>query len=198
MVRHVSPTQGDRTSHAPYNFVPLPEKVKTVAPHDLPKHDRYEEGRYTGWIDLTITTETPLYVRCGPSVNDIRQHENSKADHAELTRKHTHRQDFFHHGNPDHPVIPGSSIRGMVRSLVEILSYGKIQHTKSRRLYFRSLGNDSMADLYTGRFQTNAEAGLRGGIFQRTDKGGKIYFCEIARVASEDLAALGQGDPLSE
>lgn len=143
MVRHVSPTQQNRKSQAPYNFIPLPEKVMTVNPGDLPPHDRYVEGRHTGWIDLKITTKTPLYVRCGPKSTDIRN-EDPKDSHADLTRKHRHRQDFFHHGDDERrPVIPGSSIRGMIRSLVEILSFGKLQWFSDKQLIYRAVGDPS-------------------------------------------------------
>jgi CRISPR-associated protein (TIGR03986 family) len=144
MIRHVNPTPNtNRTSKAPYNFIPLPEKVMTVSRDGLPRHDRYIIGRYTGWIDLTITAETPLYVRCGPKVEDIRRHENPGDDHTGLTRTHRHRQDFFHHGNPEQPVLPGSSIRGMIRSLVEILSFGKLQWFTDKQLIYRAVGDTS-------------------------------------------------------
>lgn len=143
MIRHVNPTpNANRTSKAPYNFIPLPEKVMTLSPDDLPRHDRYITGRYTGWIDLTITTETPLYVRCGPDVVDIRSEDPGDSP-ADLTRKHRHRQNFFHHGDPEHPVLPGSSIRGMIRSLVEILGFGKLQWFTDKQLIYRAVGDTS-------------------------------------------------------
>ena len=142
MARHIKNPKSTRISSAPYNFIPLPDKVKTIEPSKLPPHDRYAEERHTGCIKLEITTETPLYVRCGPRVDAIRD-ENSRHDHAALTRKHRHRQDFFHHGQPDRPVIPGSSIRGMIRNLVEILGFGKLQWFTDKRLIYRAVGDTS-------------------------------------------------------
>ena len=61
--KHTNPTQPDRQAKAPYNFVPLPEKVLDA--EALPTQDRYHAGRHTGWLDCTLTTATPMYVRCG-------------------------------------------------------------------------------------------------------------------------------------
>ena len=148
MNRHANPKKSDRTSKAPYNFIPLPDKVfpAPAAEEQQPPWQRFDEyisGAHTGWIDLKIKAETPLYVRCGPNVKDIQKHEASQEDQAELTRKHRHRQDFFHHGDPGCPVIPGSSIRGMIRSLVEILSFGKMQWFTNKQLIYRAVGDAS-------------------------------------------------------
>ena len=204
MVRHVNPTRPDRTSHAPYNFIPLPEKVKTIAPESLPRHDRYEEGRHTGWIDLTIKTETPLYIRCGPKVGDILN--EAEEDHAQLTRKHRYRQDFFHHGQPDHPVIPGSSIRGMIRSLVEILSFGKIQWFTDKQLIYRAVGDtSSLGQQYRESMLGSNQAPrprqmlfeyplprLRGGYLEQSGQGWAIRpaqkFCGESFIHIEDNA----------
>ena len=177
MSRHVNPQALNRKSKAPYNFVPLPEAVflAPTAEQDTPPWKRFDEyipDAHTGWIDLTIKTETPLYVRGA-------QKEDSASN-----------PDFFHHGKSDQPVIPGSSIRGMIRNLVEILSFGKVGHTKSRRLYFRSLGNDAMARLYREQFDTNAQHGRRCGLFRRTKGDGEIVPCEFARVLESKLTKL--------
>ena len=130
MSRHVNPQALNRKSKAPYNFVPLPEAVflAPTAEQDTPPWKRFDEyipGAHTGWIDLTIKTETPLYVRSA-------QNEDSASD-----------PDFFHHGDRDQPVIPGSSIRGMIRNLAEILSFGKMQWFTDKRLIYRAVGDTS-------------------------------------------------------
>ena len=141
-MNHVNPSP-DRKSKAPYNFVPLPEKVYSAPCVKKDHFAEYNPEAHTGWIDLTLTTETPLYIRCGPDVNDICEHEGTEQDHAKLTRKHQHRQHFFHHGNPCCPVIPGSSMRGMIRSLVEIMGFGKMQWFTNKQLIYRAVGDTS-------------------------------------------------------
>ena len=46
---------------APYNFIPLNEKV--VEAENIPDFDKYHDNMYTGYIDLKIKTLTPLYIR---------------------------------------------------------------------------------------------------------------------------------------
>ena len=130
MNRHVNPIHPDRKSTAPYNFVPLCESVfaAPAAKEERPPWKRYDEyipGTYTGSIDLTIRTETPLYVRCAEDPNSV--------SHPDFSH-------FFHHGDPSCPVIPGSSIRGMIRSLVEIISFGKMQWFTREQLIYRAVG----------------------------------------------------------
>ena len=120
---HKNPSKSDE-SFAPYNFVPLPEKV---FPHPDKEdevcklHEKYyseNEKRYTGWIDLTIKTETPLYTRCAFDPALVKKRDDKEC------LKEPARQQFFHHGDPNVPFLPGSSLRGMIRSLVEIIGNG--------------------------------------------------------------------------
>jgi len=139
---HVNPGSKDRRSKAPYNFVPLPEAV-LCSPDwspDVVRHDRYILERNTGWIDIALTAETPLFVRCAPDVAYA-------GDPDEKTN--IHRRHFFHHGNESRPVIPGSSIRGMTRSLVEIMAYGKMQWVSNKDLMYRAVADQTnLGDVY--------------------------------------------------
>jgi hypothetical protein len=67
-VKHSNPTRPrvdkDGRQHwarAPYNFVPLPEKM-IKAREPLP-HDKYDEKGLTGWIECELETCSPTYVR---------------------------------------------------------------------------------------------------------------------------------------
>jgi len=96
---------------APFNFVPLSEKVffpdwaENVS-HDIP----FEDGE-SGVIDITITAKSPMF---------IRDHENPGQ---------------FCNYNGEY-YIPATSVKGMVRNVLEIMSFGKITidkktHTKT-------------------------------------------------------------------
>jgi CRISPR-associated protein (TIGR03986 family) len=95
---------------APYNFVPLSDRV--VSPHwakyvsnDIPFKDSE-----SGVLDLTIKAESPIYVRNG--VPKDASDEDKKA-----------------FNNIDsHYFIPGSSIKGMLRSVMEIMTFGRISN----------------------------------------------------------------------
>lgn len=98
----------------PYNFISFPEK-KAHAYKDTDKH--------TGFIEYTITTETPLFI---PNSSSESAFEDSKkvADHKSY--------DFFSYEDLEPtknyekkyfvPVVPGSEIRGVVRSVYETLT----------------------------------------------------------------------------
>lgn len=100
-------------SRAPYNFVPLNETVVPGQPP--PSGDHYHPDRLSGSIELTITTKTPLFIRGEGS-------------------------DFFR-GADGRPAIPGSSLRGLVRTLVEIVSRGKFATFDDRRFHYRAVGD---------------------------------------------------------
>lgn len=129
----------NRLSYAPYNFVPLPDAVlpAAVAVGASPPweaHDHYLAGTHTGWIDLVLKAETPLYVRCAPPTE-----EAAEANPV----KNRHRQHFFHHGDPERPVLPGSSLRGMIRSLVEIVAFARFSPElfSDRPLIYRAVAD---------------------------------------------------------
>jgi CRISPR-associated protein (TIGR03986 family) len=130
---------------APYNFVPINETV--IPAETIPEFDYYHKDRYTGYIDLDIEALTPLYIRdtytkeeevlanqAKEACKICKDKDCDKCDHA----KHRVNPDFFAPGGI--PKIPGSSLRGMVRNLVEIVSYSKMEFTeKDKRFYYRKV-----------------------------------------------------------
>ncbi len=146
MAVHNNPGR-ERSAPAPFNFVPLPEAVFIPeSGKEIPPYDEYDPQRCSGWIDLHITAETPIYVRCAPPIDHTQpdDHETSNP----------HRRPFFHHGNPARPVLPGSSIRGMTRALFEVLSYAKMSFVDyNRKLVYRAVRDtSSLGKLYRSQF----------------------------------------------
>ena len=98
----------------PYNFISFP-KEKAKAYTDLDRH--------TGFIEYTVTTKTPLFIPNSSSESAF-QESKKEADHKSY--------DFFSYQDLDPtknyenqyftPVIPGSEIRGVVRSVYETLT----------------------------------------------------------------------------
>ena len=117
-------------AHAPYNFVPLNEKIVEIPREEIPTFNKYHENRHTGWIDIEVETLTPLYIRGTLSEQEVVSEMESKD-----------KSDFFSPGNKIR--IPGSSIRGMIRTLVEIASFGKFENFNDRHLYYRGLADMS-------------------------------------------------------
>lgn len=148
----------DRCAVAPYNFVELPNKIVEVAESDLPKHDRYYGDRYTGKIKCTLTTESPLYIRCGLSSADFKkfgEKSTSLEDLERLTKEERERRtNFFNHLTTLEPILPGSSLRGMLRNLVEIVSFSKIERVSGdQKLFFRAVATDPSKDSLAAKYK---------------------------------------------
>jgi CRISPR/Cas system CSM-associated protein Csm3 (group 7 of RAMP superfamily) len=129
----------DRTASAPYNFIPLPETIVPAVDdaNRLPDHDCYSPNRRTGYFDITLVTKSPLYIRCPFTLEEfIREQED---DETSLPYKERVKNipDFFYtkeKSKKSKPVIPGSSLRGMLRILLEIVSYGKMKLVTDEKL----------------------------------------------------------------
>jgi CRISPR-associated protein (TIGR03986 family) len=142
-------TAGNFRAAAPYNFVPLPESVFIVSDEEKKDgvNDKFYENRHTGYIVLKIKTETPLYTRCAIPSNILENPKNFDEDGKVKITAIKECQDFFHRGQKDGdnfiPVISGSSLRGMTRSLVEILSYSKMLSFTDKVLVHRAVGEST-------------------------------------------------------
>lgn len=109
---------------APYNFIPLNRKnefAKFKKPNDF---DNF--NGISGEINLTITTKTPFFIG-----DEQKQGEVKK---------------FFSIDGAT-PKIPGSSLRGMIRNLVEIVSYGKFENTNLTTFYYRNMAGKGESTL---------------------------------------------------
>lgn len=170
---HQNPTRRDRIASAPYNFVPLPEKIIPAVPDasDLPDHDRYyrEPDYHSGYFDVTLTTVSPLYIRGPIAATDLpRQEEKEIKDNPA----------FFHTGDETRPVIPGSSLRGMLRVLLEIVSYSKMKWVSEKQLFFRTVDGTALGQYYRSRMGGR----VKTGFLIRQDDKYKIKVCSMARV----------------
>lgn len=138
-IAHVEHVQ--HPASAPYSFIPLNEKVVEVTT-PIPPCNQYDPERHTGWIDLEIETKTPLYIRDTLTREELDEQAKIEEENKKnKTKKRSINPDFF---SPAGKIrIPGSSLRGMIRNLVEIVSFGKFGAFDDRRLYFRGLADIS-------------------------------------------------------
>lgn len=116
---------------APYNFVPLNDKV--VIGEEIPKFNQYHKDRHTGYFDIDIETKTPIYIRDTRDQNDL-ENESKIEDFIV--------PDFY---SPAGQLrIPGSSLRGLIRTMVEITSFSKMSFIdKDAQYYYRAVGDKS-------------------------------------------------------
>jgi len=182
-----SPSQSTNIySKAPYNFIPLNEKV--VPAEEIPEFDRYyTENRFTGYIDIEIKALTPLYIR--DTLTEEEYKEKLRIEDENENKKKNKQQKFI---NPDFfspgglPRIPGSSLRGMIRTLVEIMSFGKFMFFDDARLYYRGLADKckNLRDEYRSKIHGKS-AGILYKVgfeyFIKPSKGFKQIFKSEAR-----------------
>ncbi len=107
--------------HAPYTFVPISGKVlvRYQSPEEVPGHDVFDPDLKTGEIHVTMTAETPVFISDG-------------------NRDDPH----FFRGPDGQYMIPGSSLRGMVRGNMEILGFGLFrpgEDFEEYQIYFRQM-----------------------------------------------------------
>ena len=115
----------DNRVRAPYNFIPLSDKI--LLPYDsvesLPAHDRIDPSLKTGEICVTMVADTPVFVSDGDK-NDP----------------------HFFRGSNGKYMIPGSTIRGMVRENMQILGFGLMrpgEDLEDIQIYFREIASAS-------------------------------------------------------
>jgi len=168
---HKNP-HSDRAAVAPYNFVPMADRVMPA--QDLPARDRYHADRHTGVVQCKLTAHTPLYTRAA-----LEPHEAAAGGQAK------DKSDFFYiDPATKEPVIPGSSLRGMVRSVLEIVTDSKLQPVTDRQLFYRTLDTSALGERYRGRM-TGGDAAAEGW-YPLTEAGylerrGNHYFIRPAR-----------------
>lgn len=108
--------------HAPYHFAPLSKWVMLPEWSHLVSYDVPFEDGLNGTIRIRLSNITPLLVG------------------AEQLEKPGHAKTILWHKTPDgKPLIPGSSLKGMLRSVLEIASFGKFNQVGNNHFAYRDL-----------------------------------------------------------
>lgn len=180
----------ERYSVSPYNFVSFPSKVvvKYKDVKELPKHNNFKnsDGKdlLSGCIEYTLKAETPIMVAAGDRSNT----EESKKN-----------KEFFRNIEGEY-AIPGNTIRGMIRTNSQILSFSSIAAKGSSDisdiqdssfLFYRDFsGGNSLSKRYknilgvsNSRILKNVKAGY---IFK--EKGS--YYIKPAKVFKDNISYL--------
>lgn len=140
--RPSTPAARDTFIH-PYNFVglPSPEAIKAalgIKPFKRgpsASHEWYDPTLNTGYIECELTTHTPMFV---PDARKVREQSKHK------TLGYFTLQDVAAPWDAEHPAadvtrpaIPGTSLRGMVRSVFEAATLSCLSVFDAERLDFR-------------------------------------------------------------
>jgi CRISPR-associated protein (TIGR03986 family) len=140
---------------APFNFVPLNEKVffppwTEKVSHDVP----FEDGE-SGVIDITVTAENPIFIR----------------DHINPEEFCSHNSEYY---------IPSSSIKGMIRNVLEIMSFSKMSFIDDTTY--------SVRDLKYNKYMEKAKNVQCGWLYYDNDGKLKIEDCgEPYKIRYEEI-----------
>ncbi|MCH7411424.1 TIGR03986 family CRISPR-associated RAMP protein [Belliella sp. DSM 111904] len=161
---------------SPYNFVPAstedqvfkPDWAKDVS-HDIP----FEDGE-SGEIEIEITAETPIFIRDG--------HKKPK-DGEKPTEEFSH---FIDKNGQKKYFIPATSLKGMVRNVLEIMSFSRLNKNliNDHRYAFRDLSKST--NQYMTRYKKYE---IQGGWLKENEDGSwLIEKCEeLAHIDHRDL-----------
>lgn len=117
---------------APYNFVELNKKV--YEKKELQTHDVIETQKHTGEIEYEIETKTPIMIDDGTG--------------------------RFYTNIYGKEVIPGSTMRGLVRSNMQILSFSSVaDDIQNGKLMFRNVASGKEKGNYNKVLGNNGEKG---------------------------------------
>jgi len=107
---------------APYNFVPL-NKIIVSLDEKFDKFSAFNKDCHTGYFDIEIEAKTPVFI--------------SESEYSDGYSK------FYNQAGKYR--IPGSSLRGLIRTMVEITSWGKFEFFNNDYLYYRSFADKALS-----------------------------------------------------
>jgi len=122
---------------APFNFVPLNEKVFFPGWADQVSHDIPFSDGESGEIELELEAMTPVFVRNGHTQSDA---ETKNDEYVSFSK--------YANGNY---FIPGTSVKGMIRNVLEIMSFGKMNKISNNRYSIRDLQSKEYMNFFQGR-----------------------------------------------
>ncbi len=178
-----------------YNFVPAPNEEEVFKPdwadqvsHDVP----FSDGE-SGEIELKITAETPIFIRNGHCKEDSKAFETyieekkknanfqpSSADQNKIDR-YLSFSNFIDEKGEKQYFIPSSSLKGMFRNVLEIM-------TSSRMRQIKGINNNSfdifgLRDMNNEEYKNNEIRGVKSGWLKIENNKWAIFPCENHRIS---------------
>jgi len=120
--------------HAPFNFVPLSDQSpffpnwSEQVSQDIPF-----SNAVSGSIELDIEAQTPIFVRNGHTYSDRESQNKAYQSFSQIENR------YF---------IPGSSLKGALRNVLEITSFGKLTRVNNDSFAFRDLSRSTDGNKY--------------------------------------------------
>ena len=180
-----------RAISAPYNFAPVSDWVHIPEWWKQASHDWPFEDGYSGEIHYKLIAESPLVVGNqqtkphGDQPGEVRPFKLPNGPYA----------------------IPGSGIKGMLRSVVEIAGFGRLRMVDDQKLSIRDLTSGA-SKIYGSRMTRRHRVNINGQwrqSFEPKVKAGWLAFdtesntwritpCQFSRVEHDDLATYSNDD----
>lgn len=148
---------------APYNFVPLAQKIIFPEWAENVSIDRPFQDGISGTIDVRYTAQTPLFIGNGKGENNT-----ATANYKSANGKYA---------------IPGSSLRGMLRNVIEIASFGKFNRVSDAALSVRDLTPPAKR-IYLSHFMNKS---IKGGWLVNENSEWVLYPVAYYRVEDTDV-----------
>ena len=156
------------TIQAPYRFVPLSSLVVLPEWADQVSLDTPFKDGICGELDITITTHGKVCV--GGEQTVATEHEVGKVK--------------FYRTPNGIPAIPGSSLKGMLRNVLEIATFSRFKQVEDQKLGVRDISESN-------NFYAKAIVGSKmdSGWLKFENNQWVIYPCSFARVHQKDIVS---------
>lgn len=156
------------TLQAPYRFVPLSRFVLRPDWGQQVSHDHPFSDGVCGELELELTTQTPLCV--GGEQTPASEHKPGSV--------------HFYRTPNNQLAIPGSSLKGMLRNVLEIACFGHFSQVQDQRLGVRDI---SKGDNFYSKAMNRTT--VCTGWLQFDNGEWKITPCDYVRILQEELIA---------
>ncbi len=162
---------------SPYNFVPLNKYVYTpdwayLVSQDIP----FEDGE-DGWIEIVWKNYSPLCIRDASEKG--KENKNDKSPRHSMRIKDSNGSWRY--------FIPGSSIKGMLRSIMSVMSYGKMEQYDNKSFGHREIPQkEYRTKMFNAKF---------GWLKKEDDDKYVLYPCSdsVEKITIEELEKLYPG-----
>jgi len=154
---------------SPYNFVPAPTEGEVYKPYwaDQVSHDIPFSDGESGEIELKITAMTPLFIRNGHKKDD-------------KTNDFSH---YIDDNGEKKYFIPSSSLKGMFRNVLEIMSFSRMKQVDSDKIF-------ALRDMNNRQFSNTEMRNTKTGWLTRLDDRWVIDECSADRVRTDSVATF--------
>lgn len=125
---------------APFNFVPLNDKPYIVEWANQISQDIPFEDAISGTLKLRLSSSSPIFINNGDLASNTEVCEFCN---------------FLNNNGKKQYFIPGSSIKGMIRNVMEILSFGKMTQVQNQSFGIRDLSTGVDGIFYRAKVKVN-------------------------------------------